>query len=301
MSDTSTTARGIDAETLAALPSMELRARTIVDGYYSGQHRSPYRGASVEFADHRQYTHGDELRHLDWRLYARSDRFFVKQFEAETNLALYLVVDASASMNYPERGVRKLDCASYLAAALGYLAFRQRDAVGLTVLDDAIRDKLPPRTRRGHLQAVFDRLEATEAGGETALGDVLTQFGATLPRRGLVVLLSDLLDDSEHVLRALSILRRRGNDVIVLQVLDRSELELDLHGPYVLEDLETGERLATDTDAVREEYHSAIRRHVNGLHDGCVRHGIDHELIVTDMPLGRALIAYLARRRRRTG
>ncbi len=300
MTETPRTDRAIDAEMLAALPSMELRAKTVVEGYFSGQHRSPYRGASVEFADHRPYTHGDELRHLDWRLYGRSDRFFVKQFEAETNLAVYLVIDASASMGYPESGVTKLDCARYLAAGLGYLAFRQRDAVGLTVIDTEIRDRLPPRTRRGHLHTVFETLEATEPAGETSLAEVLIQLGTLLPRRGLVVLLSDLLDEPREILRALGILGRRGNDAIVLQVLDRSELDLSLRGPRVVEDLETGERLVTDADELREQYQSAVRAHVDGLHDGCVKRGLDHELMVTDMPLGRALAAYLAGRRRRT-
>lgn len=294
-------ARGIDAEMLAALPSMELRARTVVEGYYSGQHRSPFHGASVEFADHRAYAHGDELRHLDWRLYGRTDRFFVKQFEAETNLAVHLVVDASASMGYPEQGVSKLDCARYLAAGLGYLAHRQRDAVGLSIVDSKVRDQIPPMTRRGHLHAIFTRLEETAPGGRTALAELLTQLANTLPRRGLIVLLSDLLDDAEATLRALAMLRRRGNDLIVLQVLDRSELDLDLRGRFVVEDLETGERLITDTDEVRDDYRDAMSRHIEALHDGATRHGIDHELMVTDMPLGKALMTYLARRRRRTG
>jgi len=291
--------RRVDAELLAALPSMELRARTFVEGYYSGQHRSPWHGASVEFADHRPYTHGDELRHLDWRLYGRTDRFFVKQFEAETNLAVTLAVDASASMAWPERGVSKLDCACYLAAGLGYLAWRQRDAVGLTVLGDTPSANLPARTRRGHLQNVFDRLEGVRPTGEASPAEALMALGGALKRRGLVVLLSDLLDEPEAVLRALGLLRGRGHDLIVLQVLDRGELELGLHGPGVIEDMETGERLTTDADELREEYADAIRAHVDLLHDGCVSRGIDHELMVTDRPLGRALSAFLARRRHR--
>ncbi|MGI5816500.1 MAG: DUF58 domain-containing protein [Armatimonadota bacterium] len=293
--------RRVDAELLASLPTMELRARTFVEGHYSGQHRSPWRGASVEFADHRAYTHGDELRHLDWRLYGRSDRFFVKQFEAETNLTVTLALDASASMAYPEGAVSKLDCAGYLAAGLGYLAWRQRDAVGLTVLGGDAADNLPPRTSRGHLSGLFDRLEALEAEGGAGPAEALIALGGTLKRRGLIVLLSDLLDEPEQLLRGLSLLRGRGHDLIVLQVLDRGELELELRGPSVIEDMETGERLVTDADELREEYARAIRAHVDLLHDGCTSRGMDHELIVTDRPLGRALAAYLARRRHRTG
>jgi uncharacterized protein (DUF58 family) len=280
---------------------MELRARTFVEGYYSGQHRSPWRGASVEFADHRPYTHGDELRHLDWRLYGRSDRFFVKQFEAETNLTVTLAVDASASMGYPEDGLAKLDCACYLAAGLAYLAWRQRDAVGLKVLAGEGERDLPHRTSRGHLQGVFDGLEALEAGGQAGPADALMGLGSGLRRRGLVVLLSDLLDEPEELLRGLGLLRGRGHDVIVLQVLDRSELDLGMRGPSIFEDMETGERLSTDADELREEYSEAIRAHADMLHDGCTSRGMDHELMVTDRPLGRALTAYLARRRHRTG
>jgi len=293
--------RRVDAELLASLPSMELRARTFVEGYYSGQHRSPWRGASVEFADHRPYTHGDELRHLDWRLYGRSDRFFVKQFEAETNLTVTLALDASASMSYPEGAVTKLDCACYLAAGLAYLAWRQRDAVGLSVLGAETAGNLPPRTSRGHLQSIFEGLEGLAAAGDAGPADALTSLGGTLKRRGLVVLLSDLLDEPEALLRGLGLLRGRGHDVIVLQVLDRGELELGVSGPSIVEDMETGERLSTDADELREEYAEAIRAHVDLLHDRCTSRGMDHELVVTDRPLGRALTAYLARRRHRTG
>lgn len=300
MNPTPSVTRTVDAELLAALPSMELRARAMVEGYYSGRHRSHFRGASIEFADHRAYSHGDELRHLDWRLYGRSDRFFVKQFEAETSLSVWLAVDSSASMGYPEGAVTKLDCACYLAAGLAWLAWRQRDAVGLSLFDDAIHDQLPPLTRRGHLQGVFDRLEGARPGGETALSQALVQLGGSIRRRGLIVLISDLLDEPEAILRALATLRRRGHDLIVLQVLHRSEIELGLHGPALVEDMETGERLATDAEQVREQYQAAIRSHVDCLHDGCVGRGMDHELFVTDMPLGRALSTYLARRNSRT-
>ncbi|MGC9317175.1 MAG: DUF58 domain-containing protein [Armatimonadota bacterium] len=301
MTEGPSAAEGVHAQLLASLSSMELRARAIVEGHYSGQHRSPYRGASVEFADHRQYTHGDELRHLDWRLYGRTDRFFVKQYEAETNLTVHLLLDASGSMDYPERGVTKLTCASWLAAGLAYVAWRQRDAVGLTVFDSAARTELAPRTRRGHLHQVFEALERVAPGGESSIGEALESIGAGLQRRGLVVVLSDLLGEPRAILQAVGLLRGRGHDVIVMQVLARGELHLAMRGPRIVEDLETGQRLITDADEVREEYEEAMRRHVERLRDGCARHGVDHELFVTDRPFGPALVAYLARRRRRTG
>ncbi len=293
------TAHGVDAELLASLDSMELRARTMVEGHYSGQHRSPYRGASIEFADHRPYTHGDELRHLDWRLYGRSDHLFIKQYEAETNLTLHLLLDASASMAYPESGITKLTCASWLGAGLAYLAWRQRDAVGLSVFDVKMRHHLAPMSRKGHLQRIFDTLEGVEASGEGSVGEALLSIGSTLQRRGLVVVLSDLLGDPRDILRAVGVLRHRGHDLILLQVLDRGEIDLGLRGPAIVEDMETGERLATDAAEVRDEYGEAMRRHVDRIRDGCVRHGIDHQLFVTDRPFGPALVSYLARRRRR--
>ncbi len=301
----------MDARTLAQLASMELRARAIVEGHYSGQHRSPYRGASVEFADHRQYSHGDELRHLDWKLYGRSDRFFVKEYDAETNLSVYLVVDSSASMGYPPQGdggtvtlgdcpCDKLACASFLAAGLAYLAYRQRDAGGLMTFDTAVRDMLVPLTQRGHLQRVFEVLERLEPGGETDTAASLERVGALAKRRGLIVLLSDLLDEPEPLLRALQHFRHRGHDVIVFQVLDRSELDFDFRGPLVVQDLETGRRLATDASEVRGEYVSAMADHLRLLKEGCRSHRIDHEVFLTDRPFGPALAAYLARRRRST-
>lgn len=296
--------QAMDARTLAQLASMELRARAIVEGHYSGQHRSPYRGASVEFADHRQYSHGDELRHLDWKLYGRSDRFFVKEYDAETNLSVYLVVDSSGSMGYPALTRRsgfqpdKLACASFLAAGLAYLAYRQRDAVGLMTFDTAVRDLLVPLTQRGHLQRVFEVLERLEPGGETDTAASLERVGALAKRRGLIVLLSDLLDEPEPLLRALQHFRHRGHDVIVFQVLDRSELDFDFRGPLVVQDLETSRRLATDAGEIRAEYVSAMADHLQLLGEGCRQHRIDHEVFLTDRPFGAALTAYLARRRR---
>jgi len=277
---------------------MELRAHAIVEGYYSGQHRSPYRGASVEFADHREYSHGDELRHLDWKVYGRSDRFFVKEYDAETNLSVYLAVDASGSMGYPAQGVSKLSCATYLAAGLAYLAHRQRDAVGLVTFDAAVRDGLPPLTQRGHLQRVFETLDALEPGGETDTAAALERVSAVARRRGLIVLVSDLLDEPEPLLRGLRHFRHRGHDVIVFQVLDRSELDFDFRGPLLVEDLETRRRLSTDGSEVRGDYVTAMRQHLATLKDGCRRTRIDHEVFRTDLPFGPALTTYLARRRR---
>lgn len=289
---------GVDARSLSQLASMELRAHAVVEGHHSGGHRSPYRGASIEFADHRQYTHGDELRRLDWRLYGRTDRFFVKEHEAETNLNVYLALDASASMWYPERGVTKLSCAAYLAAGLAYLAHRQRDAAGLLIFSDGVTDQLPPLTARGHLQRIFETLDGLVPGGETDLVGSLAEVASAARRRGLVVLISDLLGDPESLLRSLAGFRHRGHDVIVFHVLDPSELEFDFRGPLVVEDMETGARMTTEAAEIRAEYLARMTDHLAAIRGGCHRRGIDYELFGPDAPFGPALTAYLARRSR---
>ncbi|HUS79715.1 MAG TPA: DUF58 domain-containing protein, partial [Armatimonadota bacterium] len=288
----------VDAPTLARLANMELRARAVVEGHYSGQHRSPYHGASIEFADHRAYSHGDELRHLDWKLYGRGDRFFVKQYDAETNLNVHLLLDCSGSMDYPDRGPTKLSCGSYLAAALAYLAHLQRDASSLTCFDTRITRRLPPSTQRGHLQRVFEALDAIEAGGETDLPGVLEQVSATTARRGLLVLISDLLGPAEAVLRALAHFRHRGHDTIVFHVLDPSELDFSFRGPLLMEDLESGRRLGVEAGEIRSQYRQAMRAHLSELAEGCRISRTDYELFVTDRPFGPALMAYLGRRNR---
>lgn len=290
----------LTAEALARLRTMELRARVMVEGHFSGQHRSHFKGASVEFADHRNYSPGDELRHLDWKLYGRSDRFFVKQFDAETNMNVLLVLDASGSMGYGSGSVTKLQCASYLAAGLAYLTVRQGDAAGLAVFDKGLRTMLPPLTRPAHLRRLWDALETVTPGGETGLSEALALTAAGLSRRGIVVLLSDLLDESDDVLRALAYFRHRGHDVLVLQILDDAELHFRFHGPVIFEDLETTQHLRTETDDIRRAYLEELGRFVEGLREGCRAAAIDYETFSTAMPYDRALRAYLARRARTT-
>lgn len=282
-------------EALAKLSTMSLRARAIVEGHFAGQHRSPYRGANVEFADHREYSPGDETRHVDWRVYARRDRLFVKEFDAETNLNVYLLVDASGSMNYGAP-VRKLQYATYLAAALAYLATRQRDATGLVIFDSAMPVELAPQTKPAHLQRIFDALDQVQAGRQTRIAAALELAVPLIRRRGLVVLISDLLDEVEPVLRALGYFRHRGHDVMVLQVLDRTELRFEFTGPTIFEDLETGERLLTDAGEVRAEYLRALQTFTAQVREGCRDRHIDHELLDTSRPFDQALTAYLARR-----
>ena len=314
--------QALEPAALARLATMELRARTIVEGHFSGQHHSHFKGASVEFADHRNYSPGDELRHLDWKLYGRTDRFFVKQYDAETNMSVMLVLDASGSMQYASGEITKAQYGSYLAAGLAYLTSRQGDAPGLALLDGGVAGRLMPRTRPAHLRRLWEMLEdvtrvpaslrdaqervasRSDAGtrhdagtrSDWPLADCLAEVAAMLTRRGILVLISDLLEPPERLLRALRYFRHRGHDVIVLQVLDEAEVNFPFRGAVEFQDLESGERLRTETADIRRSYLEGFRQHQEAIRDGCRTAGLDYELMLTTEPFGRALTAYLGRR-----
>ena len=284
-------------QALAKLDSMELRARAVVEGHYSGQHASAYRGASVEFVDHREYAPGDEPRHIDWRVYGRTDRLYVKQYEAETNLDLHLLLDVSRSMDFTSGEVTKLRCASFVAAALAYIATNQRDAVGLFLVDHAVRQHLAAMTSPGHLARIFEVLETASPGEDTRLTPALEEIAGRLRRRAIVVLLSDLLDEPDDVLRALGYFRHRGHDVIVLQLMDPGELKLSYRGTVAFEDLETTDRLSVEVANMRAAYLTELRRFLTTYRHGCRDRSIDYALLDTSVPFDAALTAYLARRR----
>ena len=301
------TLEALTPQALARLASMELRARAIVEGHFSGQHRSHYKGASVEFADHRNYSPGDELRHLDWKLYGRTDRFFVKQYDAETNMNVMLVLDVSGSMGYGSGEITKLQYGSYLAAGLAYLTSRQGDAPGLALIADGVVERLMPRTRPAHLRRLWDTLDVARVGApgpgahehdDFAIADGLADVAPLLSRRGIIVLISDLLEPPDRLLRGLRYFRHRGHDVIVLQVLDEAEVNFPFRGAVEFQDLESGRRLRTETGDVRASYLREFARHQEALRDGCRSAGMDYQLMRTDEPFSRALTAYLGHRMR---
>ncbi len=290
--------RFLDPAVVARLGTLELKARTIVEGFLSGLHRSPFKGFSVEFAEYRQYMPGDDLSTIDWKVYARSDRYYVKKFEEETNLDCHVMVDVSGSMDYGSRTMTKLQYAQCLAASLGYLMNRQRDAVGLTAFDERIVSMLPASARPGHLRAVLLTLDRLRAGRETNISRPLHQLADSLTKRGMVVLVSDLLDDPTEVIRALKHFQYRGTDVLVFQVLDADELEFPFERATRFEDIETSEEVMAVPGLVREQYLEAIgglveryRRELGGA-------GIDYTLMSTTQPLELALLAYLSSRAR---
>ena len=292
--------RFLDPEVLSRLGTMELKARTVVEGFLAGLHRSPYKGFSVEFAEYRQYLPGDDLSTLDWKIYARSDRHYVKKFEEETNLECHVLLDVSASM--ASRGsapMSKLEYGSVLAASLAFLMHRQRDATGLIAFDDRITFRLPAGARGGHLHAMLLALEQLKPGRRSGAARPLRQLAEALVKRSLIVVISDLLEDSEPVIKGLRHLRARGSEVIVFQLLDPHELTFPFQGPARFRDVESEEELLADGAAVRTSYLRQLAGLTLQYDRGLRGAGIDYVQLDTSQPLDFALLTYLAARQRR--
>ncbi len=293
----------LKATTISRLQNMSLRARLVVEGFITGLHRSPYHGFSVEFAEHRQYMPGDEIRHLDWKVYGKTDRFYVKQFEEETNLKCYIVLDQSASMGISQSaGVSKFQYASYLAAALSYLMIHQRDAVGLTLFNQRITDYLPPRSVMSYLTRLLSALENAQPGEHADWAASLHQMAEQIKRRGLVILLSDFLPrdlDAEprQILTGLKHFRHRHHEVLVLQVLDRLDYRFDFREDAIFEDVESGLRMPTQPHHIRAAVQKEIDEYLAWFKRQCRENRIDYMLIDTAMTFDQGLMAYLLKRK----
>jgi len=290
--------RFLDPAVLARLGTLELKARTVVEGFLTGLHRSPNRGFSVEFAEYRQYLPGDDLARIDWKVYARSDRHYIKKFEEETNLECHVLLDVSASMGYGSRGVSKLQYASLLAASLAFLMQRQRDAVGLTVFDDRIVEMVHPGARASHLHAILGTLDRLQPGTRTDVSRPLQLLADGLSRRGMVVLISDLLDDPQRIVDGLRPFRYRGTDVLVFQVLDADELSFPFEGVARFRDMEGDLEVLAASSQVRESYLAEIERVTAFYRRELGSAGIDYVRLDTSQPLDAALAAFLATRAR---
>jgi uncharacterized protein (DUF58 family) len=278
---------------------MELRARLVVEGFITGLHRSPYHGFSVEFAEHRQYMPGDEIRHIDWKIYGRTDRFYVKQFEEETNLKSYLVLDTSRSMAFASEGrMSKLEYAASLAAALSFMMIRQQDAVGLALFDERITSYLPPHATRAYLRQILVALQNATPAGQTGAPRALHQVAERIRRRGLVIVLSDLLDDPGHVMTALKHIRHTKNEVIVMHVLDPLERSFAFGDAASFRDLETDKRMTTLPAQVGRAYRAAFRAFIERFKRECRENSIDYVLMDTTTPFDLALVQYLGKRER---
>lgn len=289
-----------DPSTLSRYGGLGLVARTLVEGFLTGVHKSPYKGSSVEFAEHRPYTRGDDLRRIDWRVHGKTDRYYVKEFEEETNLRAYLLVDASGSMGYRGRGPSKFDYARHVAACLAYLMLHQLDAVGLATMDSQLRRFLPPRASAKHLLRILNVLEQTEPGGETSLAPLWHELaGRQIRRRGLVVVLSDCFDDVRALTLALKHFRHQKHEVLLFHILAPEELDFPFHKPTQFQNLElAGDRRLIDPARLRAGYLSRFQAFCRELRERARGMGVDYELLRTDEPVDRALGAYLARRRR---
>jgi uncharacterized protein (DUF58 family) len=288
----------LDPATIARLGSLDLKVRAIVEGFLTGLHRSPFKGFSVEFAEYRQYLPGDDLTTLDWKVYARTDRHFVKKFEEETNLECYVLLDISRSMGYGSGAVTKLQYGSYLAGALAYLMTRQRDAVGLIAFDDKIVTMLRPSARSGHLTSLLVTLDRLPLGARTDVAKPLRDLAEAVRKRGLVVLISDLLDDVDRVLSGLKHFRYRGSEVIVFHVLDSAELHFPFDQTARFRDMETLDEVVAVPEVVRSRYLSALADLQERYRRELRLAGIDYVMLDTSVPLETALMSYLMTRRR---
>lgn len=290
--------RLLDAAVVAKLGRMDVRARTVVEGFVAGLHKSPYKGFSVEFAEHRQYMPGDPLKTVDWKVYGKSDRFYVKEFEEETNLRAYLVVDGSASMAFTSGEVSKFDYARYLAAALSWLMIRQQDSVGLLLFDADIRRFIPARSATKHLRVLLEELENAKPASTTGLANTLHKLAERVKRRGLVVLISDLFDDQAAVLRALKHFRHKRNEVVVFHVLDVAERTFDFPREAIFEDMETKDRMLVRPWELKGDYRKAMAAWIESTRRGCREIGVDYVSMHTETPFDTALMAYLEKRSR---
>jgi uncharacterized protein (DUF58 family) len=292
--------RFLDPAVLAEISSLDLIARTVVDGFVAGLHRSPDLGFSQEFAEYRAYTPGDDLRHVDWNVFARTERAYLKKYRGETNSLLTVVLDASNSMNFSSHRVTKMDYARFIAASIFYLAIHnQRDAAGLIVFDDEVRNYIRPSTRQGQVSRLLHGLELAEPRARTDFAKPMIHFQEFLRRRGLVLVISDFYEPPERIIRTIEPLRFHGNEVVLFHVLDPRELRPALDKPVILVDLETRDEMEVTPDYARDSYHAKIQSHISALGDAARSAGMDYHLLVTDRPLDGALREYLAIRQGR--
>ena len=294
-----TPARFIDPALLAGLSHLDLVAKTVVDGFVAGLHKSPDFGFSQEFAEYRAYTPGDDLRHVDWNVYARTERAYLKRYRGETNSQLTLMVDTSASMGYTSRNLTKLDYSRYLAVSLAYLANQQRDAAGVIVFADDVVDYVQPSTRQGQFMRVAHAIEKAQLGTRTDFAKPFLHFQQFLRRRGIVVVISDFYEDPQKVIDTVNPLRFHGNDLILFHVLDPEEIRPQLKEPLLLVDMETQDALEVSPEYTREEYAPKIDAHIDALSKKAAASNIDYFLLRTDRPLDQAMLEYFLVRKGR--
>ena len=283
-------------ETVAMLNSMSLRARLVVEGYIIGHHRSPYHGFSVEFAEHRSYGPGDEIKHIDWKLFGKTDRLYVKRYEEETNLRAHIILDTSKSMLYSSAEVSKLSYANSLAASLSYLMINQQDAVGIAKFSEKIDTFIPPKARPSHLNLILSQLDDKDSGNDTQIGMVLHELADRIKKRGMVILISDLLDKPENIMKGLKHFRHQNQEVIVFHIQDRKESEFDFDTRTKFFDMETGEEIVTEPWHIRSNYNELISKLESNYKSNCRENHIDYVPLFTDQSLDIGITEYLIKR-----
>lgn len=288
----------LQPEIVSKLSNLNLVARLVVEGFITGLHKSPYHGFSVEFAEHRQYMPGDDIRHVDWKVYAKTDRYYVKQFEEETNLKAYLLVDSSGSMGFTSHSIHKQQYATYLAAGLSYLMLKQRDSVGLVTFDQKLNSYLPPRSVNTYLSVILKELEKSKPRNKTNVSKTFHQLAERMNRRGLVIVLSDLLDDPQKVMAGLKHFRHKKHEVIVFHILDPLERSFDFKSDSVFVDMETGEKMSTQPWHIRSDYRQLVNKFIETYKKQCRENRIDYVLMDTKEPFDKALLQYLLKRKK---
>jgi|UniRef100_A0A7V3RGE1 uncharacterized protein (DUF58 family) len=291
------TIRYLDPEVLARISRLELKARLVVEGFITGLHHSPYKGFSQEFTDYRPYIPGDEIKRIDWKVYARRDRFYIKEYQEETNLRAYILLDKSGSMGYGNR-ITKLEYAKFLSACLAYLLFKQRDGVGLITFDTGINDFIPPSLKRVNFTRIMETIDKTSSGNETSLSRVLFEVGQKIKRRGLVILISDLFDAPDLVLKSLKSFKARKHEMIVFQTLDPDEISFPFVEGAIFQDMETEDKIVIEPKVIKNIYLKKFNEFVNQYQKGLLGSKIDYQLINTSENFERALLYYLQKRAR---
>lgn len=288
----------INPEKLARISTMELKARFVVEGFLTGLHKSPYHGFSIEFSEHRPYLPGDDFRKLDWKILGKTEKYFIKQFEDETNLTSHIFIDTSASMGFvsDENKITKLKYASYLAAALSYLMIHQKDAVGLGLYDKTMHTFINPKTSNLHLKRLLVTLENLKPNEETDAAISILPFVEKIKRKGLIILISDLFDKMENLLKLFKQFRYNGHEVIVFHILDEQEIEINYSGNSEFRDIETGELVKTIPSQIKNEYKTAVENYISKIKESCFQHKIDYNILTTSTSFDKALLQYLNKR-----
>jgi uncharacterized protein (DUF58 family) len=288
--------RFLHPEAVKRIARLDLRARYIVEGFLSGMHRSPYFGQSIEFRQHREYTYGDDPRYVDWKVWAKQDRFYVKQFEEETNLRCTLICDVSKSMHYGSGAMNKYEYGCTIASCIAYLLLKQQDAVGCVSFDEATRMTVPLRTKRNHLDSILQALDASAPRDKTDIQRILRHAAESFPRRGVIVLISDLFVPREGLFKGIKLLRSRGHDVLLFHVLDDDELDFPFNGPTRFMGMETDDQLRCNPRALREGYLTALNAYLEEIRRGCSNNSVDYVQLRVSQPLDAALAAFLSHR-----